>query len=92
MPVTGPCGWQEAVLSCPGPVSHTQGTAQGQDKRGSGPEHLHPLRPEAVTDPVLLVHPVSVHWEQSRAFHRGPLIPEREGRQARVWGCWRPRR
>ena len=29
---------------------------------------------------MLLVHPASVHWERSRAFYRGALRPEREGR------------
>ena len=58
-----------------------------------GPEHLHPLPPEVVTDPVLLVYLVSVHWERSRAFHRGALTPEQEGRLSSlymgVYGCVR---
>lgn len=55
------------MLSCPGPVSH----GLGQDKRASGTEQLHPLPPEEVTDPVLLVHLVSVPWELTRPFHPG---------------------
>ena len=71
----------------PRPCLTWWGRDQTQHKRESGPECLHPLRSEVVTDTVLLVYLVSVHWEHSRAFHRGLLRPEGEGRT----GPWRLR-
>ena len=63
-PVTGHVG-SRRQSSYAQALSHVL-RAEHQDKRSSGPEHLHPLPPEVVTDLVLLVHLVSVHWEQSR--------------------------
>ena len=71
----------------PRPCLTHWGRAQAQHKRAVGMEDLHPLPP--VTDPVLLVHLVSVHGEWSRAYHRErPDQSRRAGGQGLGdWSC-----
>lgn len=66
----------EAALSCPGPVSPAGAEPKARIK---GPWNQSTFIHSFLTNPALLVHQVSVHWEWSRAFHGGKLRPEQKG-------------
>ena len=79
-----PCGWQEAVLSCPGHVSHVREEPKtrikGLRNRASPSSSL--LR---CWQTLCCLDTVSAHWEPEQGFHRG-CSDQRGGQGAGPWG------